>query len=857
MNRAPLPPINFNALSDALLSRADQIVPVWLPGGRRVGHEWVCGGLHGGEGTSCSVNLRTGRWADFASDEKGGDLVSLYAAIHGLDQGRAAVAVAHDEGLEDVAGVQHDTSHQRPERPEPPPPTAKPARQEEGWTTVRPVPPGMPAPTFRHYSRPASDIVRTAEYRLGDELHGYVVRFRTSDGGKDDLPYTWCTSARDGAAKWHWRQFDEPRPLYLPGHSLPAGRTVILVEGERKGEVLQQLLDAQAPGIYCVVGWPGGCKAWAKADWSWIAGATVLAWPDTDSKRVPLPPKEANACADDAERDALRASKPYLPAHKQPGMAAMLGIGRLLEREHGCKVQLLAIDGPGIKPDGWDAADAIETDGWDFARVLAFFATAYALPPEVDQPTTPEPPVAKKIDGPVGTDGSDSPDSPAALPWWLECFYDADKGRWNLSRKTVILALRHDPALQGVLGYNELSNTMEARRDWPFPHGRAGKITGAVDLLLGNWLSRRYGLPSITRQAIMEAMETIAYENPWHPVREWLGGLQWDGKSRSDKWLIHAIGETAETLDPTMHEYLALVGRFWLIGMVMRVMQPGSKFDYCPVLEGPGGLFKSTMVETLAGVAWYSDAPFEIGKGKESQEQVQGIWGYELGELSQMGKAEITAIKAFISSKVDRYRPAYGRVVEEYPRQCVLVGTTNEFTYLRDRTGNRRFWPIPVRNPIRIAWLAKWRDQLFAEAFTLYAEGISCIPTREQEDRLFAPVQESRLIETAVTSELLAVLTRQPTATGIGAIVNQLTDFVTLAQLVKALDMDAGKSTAGLESQIRSWMTHQGWQHKKKQVNGVRAHGWERPADWPAPDTDMPAADAGASTEPPADDEPF
>ncbi|MDD2728188.1 VapE domain-containing protein [Malikia sp.] len=857
MNRAPLPPINFNALADALLSRSETIVPAWLPGGRRSSHEWVCGGMHGGKGTSCSVNLRTGCWADFASDEKGGDLVSLYAAIHGLDQGRAAVAVARDEGLEDVAGVQHDTSHQRPARPEPPPPMAKPARQEEGWTTVRPVPPGVPAPTFKHFSRPASDIVRTAEYRLGDELHGYVVRFRTSDGGKDDLPYTWCTSARDGAAKWHWRQFDEPRPLYLPGHSLPASRTVILVEGERKGEVLQQLLDAQAPGIYCVVGWPGGCKAWAKADWSWITGSTVLAWPDTDSKRAPITAKESNACADDVERDAIKSGKPYLPAHKQPGMAAMLGIGRLLEREHGCKVQLLAIDGPGIKPDGWDAADAIETDGWDFARVLAFFATAYALPPEVDQPAAPEPPAAKKIDGPVGTDGSDSPDSPAALPWWLECFHDPIKNRWNLSRKTIIMALRHDPELQGVLGYNELSNTMEARRDWPFPHGRAGKITGAVDLLLGNWLSKRYGLPSITRQAIMEGMETVAYENPWHPVRDWLGGLQWDGKGRADKWLIHAISETPEALDPRMREYLTLVGRYWLIGMVMRVMEPGSKFDYCPVLEGPGGLGKSTMVETLASSAWYSDTPFEIGKGKESQEQVQGIWGYELGELSQMGKGEITAIKAFISSKVDRYRPAYGRVVEEHPRQCVLVGTTNESTYLRDRTGNRRFWPIPVRNPIRIEWLAKWRTQLFAEAYSLYLEGLTCIPTREQEGRLFSPVQESRLIETAVTSELLAVLTRPPTATGIGALVNQLTDFVTLAQLVKALDMDAGKSTAGLESQIRSWMTHQGWVHKKRQVNGVRAHGWERPADWPAPDTDMPVADAGASTEPPADDEPF
>jgi len=195
-------------------------------------------------------------------------------------------------------------------------------------------------------------------------------------------------------------------------------------------------------------------------------------------------------------------------------------------------------------------------------------------------------------------------------------------------------------------------------------------------------------------------------------------------------------------------------------------------------------------------------------------------------------------------------------VVEEHPRQCVLIGTTNESTYLRDRTGNRRFWPIPVRNSIKIQWLARWRDQLFAEAHALYLEGSTCIPTREQESRLFEPIQESRMIETAVTSDLLHVLTRPSTDRGMNAVVNELTDFVTISQLVRALDMDPGKSTAGLESQIRSWMTHQGWVHKKRQVNGVRATGWERPANWPAPEPDEPAAGAGPSTEP-ADDEPF
>ena len=834
-----LPPIKFRELADALLARADTLVPAWLPGGTRSGHEWVCGSLSGGAGTSCSVNLTTGQWADFASDEKGGDLVSLYAACHGLGMGKAALQVARDEGLEDVAGVQRDAHHQRIERPAPPPAPAKP-RSDEGWKTVRPVPAAAPAPTFAHYHRKPKDIMRTAEYRVGDELHGYVVRFATSDGGKDDLPHTWCQSTRDGSLKWQWKQFDAPRPLYLPGHQLPGSRTVVLVEGEKKAEVLQHLLDTGAPGVYCVASWPGGCKAWAQADWSWLQGCTVLAWPDCDSKREPLTAKERNACKDEAERDMLAALKPFRPRHKQPGMAAMLGIGRLLTDSHGCTVSLLAIDDPGLRPDGWDAADAILTDGWDFDRVLAFFATAHALPPS--EGDTAEPAAEKPARSPVGTGAADEAKAQgddavsADLPWWLKGYWDNVKKRWNVSRKTVIAALRHDEELAGALGFNLLSNTMELRIDWPIPQCRAGRIKGTADLLLGDWLSAKYKLPAISRQAITEAMETVAHENEWHPIQDWLRGLAWDGTPRIDKWLLWTLGETPKTLPAHMVEYFGLAGRYWLLGMVKRVMEPGCKFDYCPVLEGPGGLGKSTMVEVLASSHWYADTPFQIGQGKESQEQVQGVWAYEVGELSAMGKAEVTAVKAFITSKVDRYRPAYARTIEEFPRQCVLIGTTNENTYLRDRTGNRRFWPIPVRQPIKTAWLARWREQLFAEAYALYLQGSQYTPSREQEERLFVPMQESRLVESAVTSELLTVLTRPPGTGTMGETVNELTDFVTIDQLCKALGADSGKAPAGMQSEIRAWMNAQGWSYAKKQVNGVRRPGWHRPPNWPPQD---------------------
>ena len=860
--REPLPDLNLKELADALLQRVDQLLPNWLPNGRysHTGAEYVCGSLAGGEGDSCSVNYKTGKWSDFATGEGGRDLLDLYAAIHGLTVGKAAVQVAREEGLEDVAGVVHGRAdvpaQPKAENPRPPPPPPAPAQRSPEWTTVVPVPEYAGAPTFTHFHRSAADLLHTAAYRCDGMLFGYVVRFATSDGGKETLPYTWCTSARDGGSKWHWRTWDEPRPLYLPLGTHPGQRSVVLVEGEVKGELLQQLLEAEMPGVYAVASWPGGCKAWSKADWAWLAGCTVLLWPDCDAKRERLTVAERKSVlGDDEARRALEATKPLLPEHKQPGMAAMLGIGAHLRDAFDCTVSLLPIPKPLAVADGWDAGDAIKTDGWDGARVLAFFGQAQALP-NVPVAELGAALGAKKIEGLVGTagggDGGGKPPAPGAMapddeeghvwvgghqvPGWMSYYYDAEKARWNVSRKMVIACLRRLPDLAGVLGFDELRNSTRCLKAWPWPHAQAGEPRSADGLLMGDWLSETYGLPSISKQALEEGFVTVANQNRFHPIREYLGGLQWDGKARLDKWLIHVLGENRETLRPALFEYLTLVGRYWVLGMVNRVMEPGCKFDYCPVLEGAGGLRKSTLVETLAGSEYFSDSPFEVGKGKEAQEQVQGIWLYEIAELSHFSKSEVGAIKGFISSKADRYRVAYGTTVETFQRQCVLVGTTNEDTYLRDRTGNRRFWPTPVRNVINTEWVERNRGQLLAEAYARYLQGERFTPDEEEERRLFKPMQDSRLIETAVESDLLHVLTRNPQQAGIGAMVNGLTEFVTMAQLCQALGVDAAKAPPGLQGQVSGWLKHEGWEHVKRQVEGHRAWGYARPKNWPNDD---------------------
>lgn len=855
-HRESLPPIQFGPLREALLADAENLVPRWLPGGQFDGHEYRCADLSGGHGHSCSVNVKTGKWADFATGEQGNDLIGLYAAIHGLSNAKAAIQVAREEKLESVAGLVKQASGAAvvpAANPRPAPaPKADKTSQKEEWSTLRPVPENAQQPTFAHHHRQPQDLEHKAEYRVGDDLHGFVMRYRTSDDSKDTLPYTFCSSARDGSRSWKWKTWDEPRPLYFPSHALPDGRTVILVEGELKADVLQQVLDAVSPGIYCVASWAGGSKAWKKAGWDWLAGATVLLWPDCDAQRERLTKAEqAEVKGKPEAKEALQLTKALLPAHKQPGMGAMLGIGAHLVAEQGCTVQLLPIPEPGAKPSGWDCKDAIKDEGWTGEDVLAFFGRAQPLPvvdAPADAPAQADAPAPAggsggkppKNDDPVGTGGTDDDDfdddmvkiGGYLVPSWMSYYYDSEKSRWNVSRKFVIRCLERLPDIKDVLGFDELRNTVQCRKAWPWPYAKPGEVRNADSLLLGKWLTDTYGLPSISKAALEEGMLTVAATRRYHPIRDYLTGLKWDGKPRVDNWLVHVLGEKPESIKPALFEYLGLVGRFWLLGMVYRVMEPGCKFDYCPVLEGSGGLRKSTLVETLATSEYFSDTPFEVGKGKEAQEQVQGLWLYEIAELTHFSKSEVGAIKAFISAKVDRYRVAYGSTVESFPRQCVLVGTTNEDTYLRDRTGNRRFWPIPVKRQINTEFVAKYREQLLAEAFARYLQGEAYTPTGDQEERLFKPMQESRLVETAVDGELLYVLTRVPVQNGIQSVVNQLADFVTLPQLVQALGADPAKAPPGLQGQITSWLKHEGWERKRSSV-APRPWGYVRPANWP------------------------
>jgi hypothetical protein len=409
-----------------------------------------------------------------------------------------------------------------------------------------------------------------------------------------------------------------------------------------------------------------------------------------------------------------------------------------------------------------------------------------------------------------------------------------DRQEVGVNRKLFIAALRKAPGLCKCLGYNELTGAPGTRYPWPW-RNVAGPLKDTDDLALGDYICSKYKLKPGSRASLSEAIETVADQNRYHPVKDWLQAQQHDGTARLDKWLIHVLRIDPKTLPEGRKRYLELVGRYLLIGLVARIMQPGCKFDYSPVFEGPQGVGKSTFVKALVGAEFFSDTHFDIGKGKDGFEQLEGLWGYELSELTALRRADSEQVKQFFSSTVDRFRGAYGKFVQEHPRQCVIFCSTNKKQYLYDLTGNRRFWPVWISQPIRLRWLQQYRGQLFAEALTAYRAGEVYFPSNEDESAYFLPEQQLRLVETAVQSRLYELLTRVGVPIGEGKLTNDLnqhTTFVTLDRLVSVLGTEAAKSSNLLESQIRGWLEVHGWVYGREST-GQRRRGYKQPAVWP------------------------
>lgn len=248
------------------------------------------------------------------------------------------------------------------------------------------------------------------------------------------------------------------------------------------------------------------------------------------------------------------------------------------------------------------------------------------------------------------------------------------------------LVLEHDAKLAGKVAYNAFSCQTVVRGDLPWRKAGDGELWGdGDDAGLRLYMEQAYGISQPAK--IADAMLVVRERHSFHPVREYLAGLEWDGIDRVDTLLVDYLG----ALDTP---YVRAVTRKTLTAAVARIMTPGCKFDNMLTLIGRQGIGKSTMFRLL-GRQWFSDT-FSKVDGKDSFEQLQSAWIIEMSELSGMRKSDAESVKHFISKAEDMYRVPYGRHVSRFPRQCVFVGTTNEVEFLKDTTGNRRFWPVEV-----------------------------------------------------------------------------------------------------------------------------------------------------------------
>lgn len=848
-------PIDFASLAQALLDRAEVLVPQWLPGGRRNGHEWVCANLSGGAGSSCSVNLVTGAWADFSTDEdRGGDLISLFAAIHDLNNGQAARRLMEELGWEKARAVQTPApSRTAGAASEPPPwdaddpgpgaPDAPGGKRKSLWRAVVPVPPGAPETDGKHFHRGLPEAMW--EYRFEDQFFGYVCRYRTSDGGKQVLPHTWCVDESDGRGtmRWHFKQWEEPRPLYVPATLLsgdPSNVPVVIVEGEKCAMAGHQLLGHE----FDFVSWPGGSNAWDKAAWGWLMGRTVYLWPDCDAKRVRLSAAERQAGVDPLSKDLL-------PEERQPGVKAMTHIGSLLVAEHGCTVFMCHIPKPGDVSDGWDIADAI-AQGWTADQVRAFIrrAGAFVPPDDAARARAGDGKGGQSLRGPgfsarsraTAEEGAKDPSIA-----WRNHLLETAQGSIRPVRENAVLALdgwpergvKGVPEAEGLIRFNAFTNNVEKTRDTPWGTP-AGPWEEADELLMGEWLVREHWLPSMPRGTLEEAVLMVAHRHAYHPVRERMEALRgkWDGQDRLERWLRLVCLEEDEYDDrDPLQQYLARVGKWFVMGMVARVMPtekhgpkivrgPGTKFDTMLILEGQQGWGKSSLAALLGG-EWFADTGLMIGD-KDSYQNIQGILVYEWGELENMTKQEVSKIKLFCSSWKDRFRASFDRRPRDYPRQVVFIGTTNETHYLTDVTGNRRFWPVRCTKPLDQEWLKANLDQLFAEAVHRLDQNERFWPTPQEQRELFDPQQRSRTVTSAIEAEIRRFLYDEHQKVPHGGQNGTLLHQVGMSELLSRIGYTIDKQTDVVVKKAASIMHALGWELKRTSQAG-RPYVYVRP----------------------------
>ena len=354
----------------------------------------------------------------------------------------------------------------------------------------------------------------------------------------------------------------------------------------------------------------------------------------------------------------------------------------------------------------------------------------------------------------------------------------------------VLVALRGAQEWDGVIAHDEFALCTMALRAPPWVKTNGSWVarpwTEQDDVLTTEWL-QQHGI-GVQISLVGKAVETVAYEHAFHPIRDYLGGLKWDGVKRLD-------GFAATYLGAEKSKYHSNVSRCLFVSAVARVMEPGCKVDHATILEGPQGEGKSTAIDVLFS-PWFSDDIAELGT-KDAAMQVRASWVIELAELASMQRGEIEKIKAFVSRRTDRFRPPYGSRVAEVPRQSIFIGSTNAEHYLKDETGARRFWPLRCGR-IDAGTIARDKGQLWAEAVQMYNNNASWWLEDEGDLKAARTQQDERRVADAW---------EEPIAKH----VEKLGDVTVGEVLEKALGIEQSKWTQLDQNRVSRCLVSLGW----------------------------------------------
>jgi Virulence-associated protein E len=322
------------------------------------------------------------------------------------------------------------------------------------------------------------------------------------------------------------------------------------------------------------------------------------------------------------------------------------------------------------------------------------------------------------------------------------------------------------------------------------------------------WLAidERFGFRP-EREFFLTVITDAARRTPFHPVLDYLDGLRWDGKRRLNTWLSRYAGAKHT-------RYVSAVGRLMLVAAVRRVRHPGCKFDELVVLESAQGTNKSSALQLLAvNDDWFSDDMPLGADGKRVIEALAGRWIVEAAELKGMKRGDIESLKAFLSRPFDRARMSYDRLITEVRRQCVIVGTTNSAVYLRDGTGNRRFWPVTIER-FNLDALRRDRDQLWAEAVAREAAGES--------------IRLDRALWEAAAIEQRARTVEEPYVAIIDGVLEDLEGKVRAEDIWAVLSLQGGNRTQDHNARLGDAMKELGFTAMRRRFGGAKEYGYER-----------------------------